>query len=71
MRFSHLAALTAIDLLKNATHGGLLRIAPNESHWLGNLRETLDEMPDSEDEFISQQLALADPSKFLPAEYGL
>ena len=57
--------------MENANRGGLLRIAPNESHWLGHLRETLDEMPDSEEEFISQQLALADPSKFLPAEYGL
>lgn len=65
------AARTAIDLMENANRGGLLRIAPNESHWLAHLRETLDELPESEDEFISQQLALADPSKFLPAEYGL
>lgn len=65
------AARTAIDLMEKANRGGLLRIAPNESHWLEHLRDTLDELPDSEDEFISQQLALADPSKFLPAEYGL
>jgi methanol---5-hydroxybenzimidazolylcobamide Co-methyltransferase len=65
------AARTAIDLMEKANRGGLLRIAPNESHWLEHLRDTLDDMPDSEDEFISQQLALADPSKFLPAEYGL
>lgn len=65
------AARTAIDLMDKANRGGLLRIAPNESHWLEHLRDTLDDMPDSEDEFISQQLALADHSKFLPSEYGL
>ncbi|MCU0750270.1 MAG: hypothetical protein MUF13_12060 [Akkermansiaceae bacterium] len=65
------AARTAIDLMDKANRGGLLRIASNESHWLEHLRDTLDEMPDSEDEFISQQLAIADHSKFLPSEYGL
>jgi len=65
------AARKAVDLLHDAADTGRLRIAPNETHWLDQMRETLGEMPDSEEEFISQQLALADSSKFLAAEYGL
>jgi len=65
------AARKAVDLLHDAADAGRLRIAPNETHWLDQMRETLGEMPDSEEEFISQQLALADSSKFLAAEYGL
>lgn len=64
-------ARRAITLLREAAENGRLRIAPNESNWLGNMLESLDDMPHAEDEFISQQPALADPTKFLPAEYGL
>lgn len=64
-------ARKAVELLQDAAANQRLRIAPNETNWLDNMRDTLDEMPDSEDEFISQQLAMADSSKFLPSEYGL
>lgn len=64
-------ARKAVELLQEAAANQRLRIAPNETNWLDNMRDTLDEMPDSEDEFISQQLAMADSSKFLPSEYGL
>jgi lysophospholipase L1-like esterase len=39
--------------------------------WLDTITEALDELPGSEEEFIAAQLAMADPTKFLPAEYGL
>jgi len=64
-------ARKAIDLLSAAHAQGKLRIAANEVSWFDNLRDTLDELPEDESEFIAQQLAQADKAKFLPAEYGL
>ena len=49
----------------------VLRIAPNEVIWFDTLQDTLNELPESESEFIGQQLALADKTKFLPEEYVL
>ncbi len=64
-------AHTACDLMAAAHAARKLKIAPNEADWLDNLREALDELPASEEEFIAAQLAVADQSKFLAAEYGL
>jgi methanol--5-hydroxybenzimidazolylcobamide Co-methyltransferase len=64
-------ARTAVELLRNAHLGGRLRIAPKEVVWFETMQDALDGLPESESEFISQQLAVADRSRFLPEEYGL
>lgn len=64
-------ARKAVALLRDANKAGRLAIASNEADWFDNLDDTLDDLPENEDEFISQQLAVADPTKFIPAEYGL
>jgi methanol--5-hydroxybenzimidazolylcobamide Co-methyltransferase len=64
-------ARKAIELMSAAHAARQLRIAANEVQWFDSLRDTLDDLPESESEFIAQQLALADRSRFLPAEYGL
>ena len=64
-------ARKAVELLRDAHDRGKLRIAPNEVIWFDTLNDALDELPESESEFIARQLAAADKSKFLPAEYGL
>ena len=64
-------ARKAVELLRDAHGKGKLRIAANETVWFDTLQDTLDKMPESESEFIAQQLALADHSRFLPKEYGL
>jgi methanol--5-hydroxybenzimidazolylcobamide Co-methyltransferase len=64
-------ARKAVELLSGAHAKGKLRVAPNEVVWFDTMRDTLDELPESESEFIGQQLALADRSRFLPQEYGL
>jgi methanol--5-hydroxybenzimidazolylcobamide Co-methyltransferase len=64
-------ARRAIELMKHASAAGQLKIAGNEADWLDSMTEALDELPVSEEEFISAQLAVADSSKFLPGEYGL
>ncbi|MGA2176605.1 MAG: methyltransferase MtaB domain-containing protein, partial [Verrucomicrobiota bacterium] len=64
-------ARKAVELLRSAHAGGKLRVAPNELVWFDSMQETLDELPESETEFIARQLALADRKRFLPEEYGL
>lgn len=64
-------ARKAVELLQGAHQRGQLRIAPKEVIWFETMQDTLDELPESETEFISQQLAVADHSRFLPEEYGL
>ncbi|HEX5790840.1 MAG TPA: methyltransferase MtaB domain-containing protein, partial [Luteolibacter sp.] len=64
-------ARKAVELLRNAHEAGKLRIAANEVSWFDVMQDTLDDLPESESDFIAQQLMLADRSKFLPAEYGL
>lgn len=64
-------ARKAVELLRGAHDQRKVRIAPNEVVWFDTMQDALDELPASESEFIAQQLALADRSRFLPEEYGL
>jgi methanol--5-hydroxybenzimidazolylcobamide Co-methyltransferase len=61
----------AVSLMRAAHEAGQLHIADNEVGWFDILDDALDDLPADEGEFISRQLAVADPAKFLPAEYGL
>lgn len=65
------AARCALDLLRTGRASGSLRIAPREVGFLDSMAAQLDELPSDEDTFIAKQMALADPAKYLPAEYGL
>jgi methanol--5-hydroxybenzimidazolylcobamide Co-methyltransferase len=65
------AARCAVDLLRTAHNAGRLKIVPREVCFLDTMSAQLDEFPADEPAFIAQQMALADSSKYLPAEYGL
>ena len=65
------AALEAIAVLREGSESGSLHIIEREKEWLENLEESVGELPEKEDDFIADQLALADKEKFLAAEYGL
>jgi methanol---5-hydroxybenzimidazolylcobamide Co-methyltransferase len=64
-------ARKAVELLRSAHAAGKLRIEPNEIIWFDNMQDELDDLPESEADFIDQQLAKADRSRFLPEEYDL
>ncbi len=64
-------ARKAVEMLSDAFSRGKLRIEPNEVAWFDNMKDELDELPESESEFIARELARADRSRFLPEEYGL
>ncbi len=65
------AARTAVDLLREAHHAGRVRILAREVAFIDRMTAQLDELPAGEDEFVAQQQALVDATKYLPAEYGL
>ena len=64
-------ARKAVELLRTAHEEGRVRIPKIETNWFCTMQDDLDELPESEGKFIETQLALADTSRFLPAEYGL
>ncbi len=65
------AALEAISIMREGSEAGCLHILEREKAWLDTMEETVGELPENEDDFIADQLAVADREKFLPAEYGL
>lgn len=65
------AALTAINLLRESHAAGAVRIAPRELPWLDSMRQTLEELPSDESDFIEMMMGSVDPARWLPAEYGL
>ncbi len=65
------AARTTIDMLNEAHQGGRLKIADRDAKYLGLMAASLDVLPDDESSFVSQQLAMADRTKFHPEEYEL
>jgi methanol--5-hydroxybenzimidazolylcobamide Co-methyltransferase len=65
------AARCAVDLLRTGHAAGRLKILPREIGFLDTMDAQLDDLPADESAFISQQMAVADSAKYLPAEYGL
>jgi methanol--5-hydroxybenzimidazolylcobamide Co-methyltransferase len=65
------AALEAVSILREGSESGCLHILEREKTWLDTIEDSVGELPESENDFIAEQLAFADREKFLPAEYGL
>lgn len=63
--------LKAIELMRDAHNEGKLKIADNEVNWFDRLEESLEMLPEDEGDFIEEQLAEADTSKFIAASYDL
>ena len=65
------AARCAVGLLRDGHAAGSVKIARRELVFLDSMTAQLDALPSDEGSFIAQQMALADPAKYLPSEYGL
>jgi methanol--5-hydroxybenzimidazolylcobamide Co-methyltransferase len=65
------AAFWAAQELSDAIHGGLVKVNDRESRWLDKLMKNIDQLPDDENELISEMLASPLASKFIPEEYGI
>lgn len=64
-------ALHALALIEAAIKDGSLLTIEQEQEWVPRLRDELAEIPDDESAFIEMMLPTLDPSKTIPAEYGL
>jgi methanol---5-hydroxybenzimidazolylcobamide Co-methyltransferase len=64
-------ALAAIDIIEEAVRSGKMNLSEMEMAYLPILRDDLNSIPDSENEFIEMMLPLMDQSKFILSEYGL
>lgn len=64
-------AACAIDMLTQGHKNGQVKIDEREIGWLDTMRDSVEAMPDDEDQFIAQVVPLLDASKYLPQEYDL
>jgi methanol--5-hydroxybenzimidazolylcobamide Co-methyltransferase len=65
------AGLTAVRLLCEGQSQGKVKIPERERSWLPMLLAALEDLPDSEETFISQQMAQVDRGKFVAEDYLL
>ncbi len=65
------AALTAIELLREGHRNGLVKIGELELPWIDTMRETIEELPADESQFVCQMMATLDTEKFVPKDYDL
>ena len=65
------AARTAIGLMRAAYERGNLAVDNNEAGWFDLMENALDSLPEDENEFIDQQMAVVARDKFVPEDYDL
>ena len=64
-------AIKALDILDRAVENKELVIDEREENWLEMLREQVDEIPEDEEEFISEMKEELEGKHYLPEEYGI
>lgn len=65
------AARAAIAILRDESGAGRLRIDPREEPWLDRMEEEIDDLPDTEGDFIEEMMGEVDLTKFTPEDYDL
>ncbi|MBR1913356.1 MAG: methanol--corrinoid methyltransferase, partial [Lachnospiraceae bacterium] len=64
-------AIKALDILDRAVENKELIIDEREENWLEMLREQVEEIPEDEEEFISEMKDELSGKRYLPEEYGI
>lgn len=65
------AALTALQLLRDAHKDGALKLNPREVPYLDRLRKTVEALPATETQFVDAMMGEVDTTKFVAADYGI
>jgi len=65
------AILSALQELREAHSQSVLKLLPPEMRWLDRLQKQADDLPEKEEELISEKLQSLGAATFLPEEYGL
>lgn len=64
-------ALKAVELIRDAHNAGELKLEDREVPFLDIVQNTVESMPDKEDDFIAEIMPELDKSKFVAKDYGL
>ena len=64
-------ALKAVSLFRDGHVAGALKIPEREVPWLDTIQDAVENLPEKEDQFIDQMMAVVDTSKFVATDYGL
>jgi methanol--5-hydroxybenzimidazolylcobamide Co-methyltransferase len=65
------AALTAVQLLREAQAERRLKLHSRELPWLSRIQKAVETIPSSEAEFIGEMMGQVDVTKFTPVDYNL
>ena len=65
------AAVEAVHILREAHADGALKLPEREAVWLDTIEDSVAALPANEGDFIAEQLAMADVTKFRADQYGL
>jgi methanol--5-hydroxybenzimidazolylcobamide Co-methyltransferase len=65
------AAREAIRIMRSTNEQGDLKIDPREASWLDRMEDDLDDLPDTEEEFVEEMMEEVDTDKFVPSDYDL
>lgn len=65
------AAYITIETINKAAKEGKVTVAEKETEWLGIMQSQLDELPESEQEFINEMVEENRSDKFRPEKYDL
>jgi methanol--5-hydroxybenzimidazolylcobamide Co-methyltransferase len=65
------AALTAVQLIREAHGDGRLSIHPREIPWLDRIQKVVEGLPTSESQFIDAMMGAVDTTRFVAKDYDL
>lgn len=65
------SAREAIRIMRDSSEKGSLKMDTRESAWLDRMEDELDDLPDTEEEFIEEMMEDVDTDKFVPEDYEL
>lgn len=64
-------ALKAIELIRQAHATNALKLSERELPWLDTMTDSIETMPQQEDQLAEQVISMTEPGRFLPSEYEL
>ena len=65
------SAREAIRIMRDSSQEGSLKMDTREAAWLDRMEDELDDLPDSEEEFVDEMMEDVDTDKFVPEDYEL
>lgn len=68
---TRMAVAVALDEIRNGVAAGAVKLPEREKAWVDMMEMALEDIPESEDQFIADMIPLVDPEKCDLEEYGI